>query len=1032
MRIVIDLLDGPDAVDAAALARLQALVRSAAANDIRVALPDDPAAYDALEHAFAGLLPRARLRPFTLPGDAHLPPLLRTLLRRHALAGLAPDVVLVPASMPDDALPTVVLDPDADTATLLTRLAATAAERVPPSTPATRPRLAYVSPLPPERSGIADYSAALAPELARYYEVELVVAGAAACVDGYAEPCADIRLNALPRRSVDWLRQHARDYDRVLYHFGNSPVHKHMFELIREVPGVVVLHDFYFGNVIDYLEHQGYLAQGFMQALYESHGYTGLLGLRREGRTPAVWAYPVNRGILDHAAGVIVHAEYPKTLARQWYGPDAAEGWRTIPLLRAMPVADGAADTYADADTDACADADADLRAHLRTHRRSAARARLGLDPGDFIVCSFGMLGPTKLNKELAAAFTTSPLAHAPRCTLVFVGENDPGQYGAELLKTIRTGAAADRIRITGFADASTYADWLAACDAAVQLRRASRGETSAALLDCLLYGVPTIVNAHGAAASLSDDLAIKLPDLLDAGALAAAVAEALARLYSDDALRARLSRRAAAHMQAEHAPERAGRLCFDAIEHVARHGEPAAYRALVEAAASLCPEDTLPALAAAIAFNRASTGPCQLLVDVSALVLDDLKTGIQRVVRRILLALVAEPPPGYRVEPVFTTGGNRGYRYARRFGLALAESAGAAGVGAADSMGGIGGVASLALEDAPVDLHPGDIFFGLDLYLSGTSQNEQSLLAMRARGVAMYFCMYDLLPMLRPDAFPFGTEQHFGAFLRTVHRVADGVLCISRAVADELAGWIADEGLAPQRKGRPLQLGWFHLGADIDAGPPGGTAGGTAGAAAAADSTVRLDTQAALAALAARPSFLMVGTVEPRKGHAQALAAFELLWAQGVDVNLVVAGKEGWMVEQLARRLRGHAEQGVRLFWLGGVADDTLLALYAGASALLAASEGEGFGLPLIEAARHGIPIVARGLPVFREVAGDHAHYFEGLEAGDLARALADWLVLWHAGKAPASTGMPCLSWDASARQAMGVIVDGKWYLTI
>ena len=1056
MRIVIDLLDGPDAVDAAALARLQALVRSAAANDIRVALPDDPAAYDALERAFAGLLPRARLRPFALPGDARLPPLLRTLLRRHALAGLAPDVVLVPrsakqrlpapisapvsvqgpvpASMPDDALPTVVLDSDADTATLLTRLAATAAERVPPSAPATRPRLAYVSPLPPERSGIADYSAALAPELARYYEVELVVAQTDAQLSDEAKP-RDARLDALPRRSVDWFRQHARDHDRVLYHFGNSPVHKHMFELIREVPGVVVLHDFYFGNVIDYLEHQGYLAQGFMQALYESHGYTGLLGLRREGRTPAVWAYPVNRGILDHAAGVIVHAEYPKTLARQWYGPDAAEGWRTIPLLRAMPGAqqrDGAADTCTDAPTDAgtdaCADADADVRPHLRTHRRSAARARLGLDPGDFVVCSFGMLGPTKLNKELAAAFTTSPLAHAPRCTLVFVGENDPGQYGAELLKTIRTGASADRIRITGFADAAAYADWLAACDAAVQLRRASRGETSAALLDCLLYGVPTIVNAHGAAASLSDDLAIKLPDLLDAGALAAAVAEALARLYSDDALRARLSRRAAAHMQAEHAPARAGRLCFDAIEHVARHGEPAAYRALVEAAAALCPalypDDALPALAAAIAFNRASTGPRQLLVDVSALVLDDLKTGIQRVVRRILLALIAAPPPGYRVEPVFTTGGNRGYRYARRFGLALAESAGAAGAGAVGSMGGIGGAASLALEDAPVDLHPGDIFFGLDLYLSGTSQNEQSLLAMRARGVAMYFCMYDVLPMLRPDAFPFGTEQHFGAFLRTVHRVADGVLCISRAVADELAGWIADEGLAPQRNGRPLQLGWFHLGADIDAGAPGGPP--------AADSAARLDTPAALAALAARPSFLMVGTVEPRKGHAQALAAFELLWVQGVDVNLVIAGKEGWMVEQLARRLRGHAEQGVRLFWLGGVADDTLLALYAGASALLAASEGEGFGLPLIEAARHGIPIVARGLPVFREVAGDHAHYFDGGEAADLAHALADWLVLWHAGKAPASTGMPCLSWDASARQAMGVIIDGKWYLTI
>ena len=998
MRIVIDLLDGPDATGAAALAQLQALVRSAAAHDIRLALPDDPAACEALERVFAGLLPRTRLRPFALPGDVRLPPLqpsLRILLRRHALAGLAPDVVLVPR-MPqpaDDMLPTVVLDPGADTATLLTRLAATAAERVAPSTPGTRPRLAYVSPLPPERSGIADYSAALAPELARYYDVELVVDQAAAHDDGDTRP-RDARLDALPRRPVDWLRQHAHDYDRVLYHFGNAPMHRHMFDLIRDVPGVVVLHDFYFGNVIDHLDHQGYLAQGFVRALYESHGYTGLLGLRREGRTPAVWAWPVNRGILDHAAGIIVHGEYPQTLARQWYGADAAEGWRTIPLLRARP-------TSRNANAGAGTDTDADIR--------SEARARLGLGPGDFVVCSFGMLGPTKLNKELAAAFLASPLAQAPRCTLVFVGENDAGQYGAELAAAIRAAGAAGRIRITGFADAGTYADWLAACDAAVQLRRASRGETSAAMLDCLLYGVPTIVNAHGAAAALADDLVLKLPDLPDSAALTAAVAAALGRLLADAALRDRLSRRAAAHMRAEHAPHHAGRQCAEAIEHFARHGEPAAYRALVESAAALCPEDVLPALAAAIAFNRPRPGPRQLLVDVSALLLDDLKTGIQRVVRSLLLALVADPPPGYRVEPVFTPGGNRGYRYARQFGLALADAAGP---------GASGG---LALEDAPLDLHPGDIFFGLDLYLSGTAQNEQALRAMRARGVALYFCMYDVLPMLRPDAFPFGTEQHFGAFLRTVHRVADGVLCISRAVADELAGWIQAEGLAPQRAGRPLQLGWFHLGADIDGGAP---ARGPAPASPAA--------AAALAALAARPTFLMVGTVEPRKGHAQALAAFELLWAQGVDVNLVIVGKEGWMVDALMQRLRSHAECDQRLFWLGGVADEVLLALYAGASALLAASEGEGFGLPLIEAARHGIPIVARGLPVFREVAGDHAHYFEGHGAADLARTLADWLALWRAGKAPSSAGMPCLGWDASARQAMEAIVGGKWYGTI
>jgi glycosyltransferase involved in cell wall biosynthesis len=105
------------------------------------------------------------------------------------------------------------------------------------------------------------------------------------------------------------------------------------------------------------------------------------------------------------------------------------------------------------------------------------------------------------------------------------------------------------------------------------------------------------------------------------------------------------------------------------------------------------------------------------------------------------------------------------------------------------------------------------------------------------------------------------------------------------------------------------------------------------------------------------------------------------------------------------------------------------LLKLYAGSSALLAPSEGEGFGLPLIEAAQHDIPIIARELPVFREVAGEHAHYFSGLAPENLADAIGEWLLLWRAGKAPLSTGMPWLTWDRSARQVLDAVIGHKWY---
>src|SRR5690606_14583343 len=104
---------------------------------------------------------------------------------------------------------------------------------------------------------------------------------------------------------------------------------------------------------------------------------------------------------------------------------------------------------------------------------------------------------------------------------------------------------------------------------------------------------------------------------------------------------------------------------------------------------------------------------------------------------------------------------------------------------------------------------------------------------------------------------------------------------------------------------------------------------------------------------------------------------AFDALWASGESTRLVIVGRQGWLVDELADCLRAHPENGRRLFWLSDVSDEALLKLYASSDALIMASRAEGFGLPLIEAARHGIRLIARDLPVFREVAGDAAFYF-------------------------------------------------------
>ncbi|MBL3940675.1 glycosyltransferase family 4 protein, partial [Bacteroides thetaiotaomicron] len=74
------------------------------------------------------------------------------------------------------------------------------------------------------------------------------------------------------------------------------------------------------------------------------------------------------------------------------------------------------------------------------------------------------------------------------------------------------------------------------------------------------------------------------------------------------------------------------------------------------------------------------------------------------------------------------------------------------------------------------------------------------------------------------------------------------------------------------------------------------------------------------------------------------------------------------------------------RLNWLQDIDDAALADLYARVDGLLFASEGEGFGLPIVEAAQHGLPLLLRDLPVFREVAGEHATYFSASDGTGLA----------------------------------------------
>jgi glycosyltransferase involved in cell wall biosynthesis len=259
---------------------------------------------------------------------------------------------------------------------------------------------------------------------------------------------------------------------------------------------------------------------------------------------------------------------------------------------------------------------------------------------------------------------------------------------------------------------------------------------------------------------------------------------------------------------------------------------------------------------------------------------------------------------------------------------------------------------------------------------------------------------VHDLLPLLKPEWFTPRASRRFRAWMRALALLADGAFCTSRTGTAALRA-VLEERFPSLRPG--VRLDWFHLGADVEASAP--------------STGISAELRHRIDVLRGRMNILVVGTIEPRKAHAQALAAFESLWNAGHEVNLVLVGQAGWLSESLTARLRNHSEAGHRLHWFEQISDEALEDLYRLANGVFVPSFDEGFGLPLVEAARHGKPLLLREIPIFRELAGSNATFFSAADARQLGAELATWVKELRQGSAVSSRGMTCLTWRESTQ---------------
>ncbi|SEK25231.1 Glycosyl transferases group 1 [Roseivivax marinus] len=212
------------------------------------------------------------------------------------------------------------------------------------------------------------------------------------------------------------------------------------------------------------------------------------------------------------------------------------------------------------------------------------------------------------------------------------------------------------------------------------------------------------------------------------------------------------------------------------------------------------------------------------------------------------------------------------------------------------------------------------------------TALSDRLLAGLTEAEARIAMMIHDTIPLDWPDHQRPGTPDRFAHLLHRAERHADLLIANSKATADDIAGHLDT----------PPDTVVAHLGID----PP---RPGTAPSGPWSD----------------RPYLVTVGTIEPRKNHAFLLDLWEEMGADAPP--LLILGARGWENHATFARLDAGPPG---IHELNGLDDGALFALVAGSAGLLFPSLAEGYGLPLLEAAALGVPVVCSDLPVFREIA--------------------------------------------------------------
>jgi len=417
-------------------------------------------------------------------------------------------------------------------------------------------RVAFVSPLPPAPTGVADYAVEIVQLLRERFTLDLFHGDEDVDRSLLPDGCACRPGAMLPQLHA------ARPYDLAVYQMGNGPAHAFLYDLVSRIPGLLVLHDL----VLHHARARMFLASEAAQAYarepwsavrrsaaHEEIGryqaeldycYPGIgarlasVHLETTGRL-LPYAYPLFRIPVEASRLTLVHNQH---MAREVQAEVPTAEVEVVPHhASAVPV----------------------------TGKETAAlRRRLGIAADEIVVGTFGLLSEEKQIETVARAVARAA-AHVPCLRLLLVGGIPDPRALRSLLDTLRV---AGRTVVAGRVPWEDLPVYMTLPDMVVQLRYPTAGETSGALLRLMAQGRPAIVSDIANQAELSEGTVIRA-DLTDEEG---DVTRAILRLALQPALRARLSGAALAHVAARHAPHATAAGYGAAIERAIELPDPA------------------------------------------------------------------------------------------------------------------------------------------------------------------------------------------------------------------------------------------------------------------------------------------------------------------------------------------------------------------------------------------------------------------------------------------------------------------------